>query len=57
MKLMYKDPMEICIGCGHEAKSHNGFCWEEDEPTYRHKFKECKCKIFRCSHKTGGKDE
>ena len=36
-----------CKGCGHEAKSHYGFCWEEDEPTWCNKYKECKCKRFK----------
>lgn len=39
---------EICAGCGHEAKSHDGFsCWDKCDWGYCHKYPECGCKKFR----------
>jgi len=43
-----KNEYEICMGCGHEAKSHHGFVgWEKKDWGNCHKFPECKCKKFR----------
>ncbi len=42
-----KEAEEVCMNCGHEAKSHHGFsCWEKKDWGWCHKYKQCKCKKF-----------
>jgi len=37
----------LCANCGHERESHYGAnTWQEDEPTWCNKYKECNCKKF-----------